>query len=103
MAWFGWEPPLFDNRMRAFHCLDICFWFKNTDLMLTHTGGGARPRKLSVKMADALLNFMKKGDPNGGALPQWPRFTSEKGEVMVLNDVCEVKNDPDRQARATLV
>ena len=35
---------------------------KNTDLMLTqHTGGGARPRKLSVKMADALLNFMKKG------------------------------------------
>ncbi len=103
MAWFGWEPPLFDNRMRAFHCLDICFWFKNTDLMLTHTGGGARPRKLSVKMADALLNFMKKGDPNGGALPQWPRFTSEKGEVMVLNDVCEVKNDPDRKARATLV
>ena len=54
-------------------------------------------------MADALLNFMKKGEPNGGALPQWPRFTSEKGEVMVLNDVCEVKNDPDRQARATLV
>lgn len=102
MAWFGWQPPLFDNRMRAFHCLDICFWYKNTDLMYTHTGGGARPRKLSVKMADALLSFMKNGDPNGGALPKWPRYSSEKGEVMVLNDTCEVMNDPDREARMTL-
>ena len=41
--WFTWQPPLFDNRMRAFHCVDICFWFYNTDLMLTHTGGGPRP------------------------------------------------------------
>ncbi|MCK3685725.1 carboxylesterase family protein [Maribellus sp. YY47] len=99
VAWFGWEPPLFDNRMRAFHCLDICFWFYNTDLMLTHTGGGARPRKLSEKMSDALLQFMRNGDPNGGSLPQWPAFTVENGETMILNDVCEVKNDPDREGR----
>jgi len=99
MAWFGWEPPLFDNRMRAFHCLDICFWFYNTDLMLTHTGGGARPRKLSEKMSDALLSFMRTGDPNCSTMPEWPRFSAENGEVMILNDVCETKNDPDREAR----
>jgi para-nitrobenzyl esterase len=102
VAWFGWEPPLFDNRMRAFHCLDICFWFYNTDLMLTHTGGGARPRKLSEKMSDALLNFMRTGDPNCAALPEWPAFTLENGETMILNDVCEVKNDPDRVGREML-
>ncbi|WP_167614156.1 carboxylesterase/lipase family protein [Maribellus sediminis] len=102
LAWFGWEPPLFDNRMRAFHCLDICFWFYNTDLMLTHTGGGARPRNLSEKMSDALLNFMRTGDPNCEALPEWPKFTIENGETMILNDVCEVKNDPDREAREML-
>ena len=45
VAWFGWQPPLFDGRMRAFHCVDICFWFYNTDLMLSHTGGGARPQE----------------------------------------------------------
>ena len=99
VAWFGWEPPLFDNRMRAFHCLDICFWFYNTDLMLTHTGGGARPRALSEKMSDALLSFMRTGDPNCDALPTWPKFTVENGETMVLNDVCQVKNDPDREGR----
>ncbi len=102
LAWFGWQPPLFDGRMRARHCLDICFWFYNTDLMLTHTGGGSRPRELSAKMADSLLNFMKTGDPNGGGLPEWPVYTSENGETMILDDVSEVKNDPDREARKAL-
>ncbi|MDR1920002.1 MAG: carboxylesterase family protein [Tannerellaceae bacterium] len=103
MAWFGWCPPLFDGRMRAFHCLDISFWFLNTDLMITHSGGGARPRRLSQKMADALLAFARSGDPNGSALPPWPPFTVEQGETMILNDICEVKNDPDREARTALI
>ena len=102
LAWFGWQPPLFDNRMRAFHCSDICFWYYNTDLMLTHTGGGARPRKLSEKMSASLLQFMKTGDPNGGGLPQWPKYSTENGETMVLDDVSEVKNNPDREALKTL-
>jgi para-nitrobenzyl esterase len=102
LAWFGWQPPLFDNRMRAFHCLDICFWFYNTDLMLSHTGGGSRPRELSLKMASSLVNFMKTGDPNGGGLPEWPRYTSEFGETMILDDISEVNNDPDREARKAL-
>lgn len=102
VAWFCWQPPLFDGRMRAFHCSDICFWFYNTDLMLTHTGGGSRPRKLSDKMSEALLQFMRTGNPNGGSLPHWPKYTSENGEVMVLDDVSEVKNDPDREARKAL-
>lgn len=102
LAWFGWEPPLFDNRMRAFHCLDICFWFANTDLMLTHTGGGKRPRALSDKMSGALLQFMKTGNPNGGGLPEWEAYTAEKGATMVLDDKPVLKADPDREARKLL-
>jgi para-nitrobenzyl esterase len=102
LAWFGWEPPLFNHRMRAFHCLDICFWFSNTDLMLTHTGGGKRPRILSEKMSKTLLAFMHTGNPNGGGLPAWTPYTTEKGETMILNDVSELKNDPDREARKSL-
>ncbi|MCG6920848.1 MAG: carboxylesterase family protein [Acidobacteria bacterium] len=102
VTWFGWQPPLFDGRIGAFHCVDICFWFHNTDVMLTHTGGGGRPRTLATKMAGTLVNFMRSGDPNGAGLPTWPRYTSAKGETMVLNDVCEVQNDPDREARKAL-
>lgn len=101
-AWFGWQPPLFDNRVRAFHMLDICFWFYNTDDMLTYSGGGERPRALAGKMAGSLIQFMKTGDPNGGGLPQWPKYTAEKGELMFLDDVCQVQNDPDREARKSL-
>jgi para-nitrobenzyl esterase len=102
MAWFGWEPNLYNGRMRAFHCIDICFWYDNTDRMYTHTGGGKRPRALATKMSASLLAFMKTGNPNGAGLPNWPKFSVEKGETMVLNDVSEVQNDPDRSARAAL-
>lgn len=100
--WFTWQPPLFDNRMRAFHCVDISFWFYNTDLMLTHTGGGPRPRALSSKMAGALLQFMKTGDPNGSGLPKWPKYSAAKGETMIFDDTSVAKNDPDREARKAL-
>jgi carboxylesterase type B len=60
LAWFGWNPPLFDNRLRVFHTLDISFWFYNTDVHISNTGGGSRPRNLSSKMAASLLRFMKK-------------------------------------------
>lgn len=102
MAWFTWQPPLFDGRLRAFHCLDICFWLHNTDIMLTHTGGGKRPMELSNKMSDALLAFMHNGNPNCKSLPNWPEYTPENGEVMIFDDNCIVKNDPDRKARKVL-
>ena len=99
VAWFGWNPPLFDGRMKAFHCLDICFWFKNTDLMLTHTGGGPRPRALSDKMSAALLAFMRTGDPNVKSLPKWKAYTPDEGATMILNDKCSLLMDPDKEAR----
>ncbi len=100
--WFTWQPPLFDSRMRAFHCVDISFWFYNTDLMLTHTGGGPRPKAVSTKMAGALVQFMRTGNPNGGGLPNWPKYSAAKGETMILDDTCKVENDPDREARKAL-
>ena len=102
LAWFGWDTPMFDGRLRAFHTMDIGFWFYNTDVQISHSGGGARPRSLSGKMADTLVQFMKTGDPIGGGLPDWPGYTTENGETMILNDVSEVKNDPDREARKSL-
>jgi para-nitrobenzyl esterase len=102
LAWFGWNPPLFDGRLRAFHTMDIGFWYYNTDVQISHTGGGARPRSLATKMSGALVQFMKTGDPNGSGLPNWSKYTAANGETMILDDACEVKNDPDREARKSL-
>ena len=102
VSWFGWQPPLFDGRMRAFHCDDICFWFYNTDLMLTHTGGGKRPKALSTKMANYFLNFARTGNPNGAGLLKWNTYTKEKGETMLLDDLCQMAYHPDAEARKSL-
>jgi para-nitrobenzyl esterase len=102
MALFAWNPPLFNGRMRAFNCLDISFWLQNTDNMYTQTGGGKRPRKLAKRMSNALVKFMKTGNPNCSSLPEWPVYTPEKGAVMILNDKSIVQNDPDREARKEL-
>ncbi|MBN1949925.1 MAG: carboxylesterase family protein, partial [Bacteroidales bacterium] len=102
LAWFGWNPPIFDGRLRAFHTMDIGFWYYNTDVQISHTGGGARPRKLAARMSEALVQFMRTGDPNCAYLPQWPKYTNANGETMILDDTCEVKNDPDREARKSL-
>lgn len=101
-AWFGWNTPLFDGRLRAFHTMDIAFWFYNTDVHVSHTGGGARPRALSAKMADTLVQFMKTGNANGGGLPEWPKYTKENREVMILDDTSEVMNNPDGEGRKLL-
>lgn len=102
VAYFGWTSPLFDDRDRAPHCKDICFWFYNTDLMVTHTGGGARPRKLSKKMAGALLQFMKTGDPNFPGLPRWEAYNPDTQATMYLDDECRLYHNLDTEAIATL-
>lgn len=102
LAWFGKTSNLFDGRHRAFHCSDISYWFLNTDLMVTHTGGGKEARKLSYKMANALLGFMRTGTPAAKGLPLWKPYTTENCETMVLNSVCEMKDNPDGTGRAAL-
>ncbi|WP_163718525.1 carboxylesterase/lipase family protein [Mangrovibacterium lignilyticum] len=97
--WFDWATPLYDGRPRAYHNSDLPFWFSTTDVMDTMTGGGDRPRRLAEKMSLALANFARTGDPNHEGIPYWPKYDQERGAVMIWNDVCEVRNDPDREAR----
>jgi para-nitrobenzyl esterase len=41
----------------------------------------------------------RKGDPNHPEIPKWPAFNVETGPVMIIDNKCEVKNDPDRAER----
>lgn len=98
VALFAWQSPLFDGRMRCPHCSDIAFWFRNTDEMASHTGGGLRPRKLSATMADALIQFMRTGKPAAKGLPDWPEYTPEHPATMYLSDKCRLYDDLDSEA-----
>ena len=102
LAWFDYNAPLFGGRIRAFHCADISYWFKNTDLMVTHTGGGAEPRGVSDQMSAALLAFMRTGNPNCPEIPNWPAYTPEEAATMIFDVKSEVRNAPDREALAIM-
>ena len=102
LAWFDYNAPLFGGRIRAFHCADISYWFKNTDLMVTHTGGGAEPRGVSDQMSAALLAFMRTGNPNCPEIPDWPAYTPEEAATMIFDVKSEVRNAPDREALAIM-
>jgi para-nitrobenzyl esterase len=43
-------------------------------------------RTLSDEMAAYWTQFAKRGDPNGPAVPNWPRFTTSRQEVMHFTD-----------------
>jgi hypothetical protein len=36
-----------------------------------------------AKMAGALLQFMKTGDPNAPGFPEWPKYSANKGQTMI--------------------
>ena len=90
---------MLDGRPRAFHCSEIPFVFYNTDVSAFATGGTNEARDLAAKVSDAWINFARKGDPNHAGLPKWPVFDPAQGPVMVFDNTCAVKNDPDCELR----
>ena len=65
----------------AQHASDIPYFFSTVDVKY-----GAAATKKDVAMGRAmsayLVNFAKKGDPNGRALPAWPRYAGDQDVIM---------------------
>jgi para-nitrobenzyl esterase len=65
----------------ARHATDIPFFFATADVKY-----GEQATKRDVGMGRAisayLVNFAKKGDPNGKRLPAWPRYDAGKDAIM---------------------
>jgi len=65
----------------AQHASDIPYFFATVDVKY-----GDQVTKKDVAMGRAmsayLVNFAKKGDPNGGGLPAWPRYAGDRDVIM---------------------
>lgn len=99
---FAWHTPVLDGRPRSFHCSEIPFAFANTAKCVNYTGDTDEARKLADKVSRAWINFARYGNPNHSGLPQWPAFSDDNGAMMVFNNTCQVRNDPDGDARKLL-
>jgi para-nitrobenzyl esterase len=65
----------------AQHASDIPFFF---DTAAIKYGDKATPRDAAMGKAIStyLVNFAKRGDPNGAGLPAWPAYTRASDAIM---------------------
>ncbi len=85
-------PSKYHPGTFAFHSDDIEYVFGTLD---TRPGWEVRPedRKLSDAVMTYWTNFAKTGDPNGGGLPSWPKYTQEGYALIHLNST--ITSGPD--------
>jgi para-nitrobenzyl esterase len=75
--------------MGACHCLELPFVFNNFESWLD-AGMLAQldldvARGLARHVQESLLNFVERGDPNGGELPEWPAYSETDKSTMVFD------------------
>ena len=69
----------------ANHASDIPFFFATANVKY---GDKSTPRDVGMGKAISayLVNFAKKGDPNGARLPAWPRYAPDADVIMDFAD-----------------
>jgi para-nitrobenzyl esterase len=94
MYLFEWGP--------ASHGLEIAFAFDNLDRSRLSAALADAPsaQELATKMSAAWASFARTGDPGHPGIGDWPAFTLERRETMILDDECRVERDPLGAERA---
>ncbi|HZY80746.1 MAG TPA: carboxylesterase family protein, partial [Cyclobacteriaceae bacterium] len=97
MYLFTWQSPVMDGTYKAIHCIEIPFAMNNVARCEEMVGGGKEAYALADKVSQAWINFARSGDPNHKGLPAWPKYTAAGGATMMLDNVCTVRNHPDKE------
>ncbi len=102
LYFFDWNSPVHDNRMGAYHTLDIPFVFYNLDIGASMTGSDQYRYQLGHVMSAAWAAFARTGDPNHSYMPHWPAFNSEQYPTMMFGSEVRMHDDPNREERLAL-
>jgi len=102
LYYFDWFSPVHNNRMGAYHTLDIPFVFYNMDIGASMTGSAQSRYALGHVMSAAWAAFARTGDPNHADMPKWPAFDVASYPTMVFGERVHVANDPNREERLAL-
>lgn len=92
---FDLESPV-DGGTSAWHCSETPFITGNAVYMEASFIAGVT-ENLQDKMMEAWISFARKGDPNTGRLPEWPRAEADKTPTMIFDQKITVRTDHDRE------
>ncbi|MPZ30576.1 MAG: carboxylesterase family protein [Rhodospirillales bacterium] len=95
---FDWETPAFGGRLKASHSVEVPFVFDTLGVI-----GEAHHKPQAQALADRVsrtwATFARNGDPANEAIPTWPAYAAARRATMLLDDDCDVVDDPDGEVR----
>jgi para-nitrobenzyl esterase len=99
---FTWASPAFGGLLKSTHALEIPFVFDTLDQpgSAIFTGDGAERPAIASRMHAAWIAFARDGAPGHAAIPEWPRYDTERRATMRIDDTFEVLDDPMPETRA---
>lgn len=80
---YSFDRPLPGEDGGAFHSCELWYQFGTLPRSWRPFEGG--DFELSRAMTDYWTNFSKTGNPNGGELPKWSKYTPEDPNIMSLS------------------
>jgi para-nitrobenzyl esterase len=88
-----WATPVDGGKWGSPHALDLAFVFDNVAKSAAMVGSGPEPQHMADQMSAAWIAFARSGNPNVGAIPAWPPFSTAQRATMVFNTTSRVVND----------
>jgi len=101
---FKWRPRSLRRPIGACHALDVPFVFGLDNMMLTRAIGSlsATAPRLSKRMQDGWVGFIRNGEPQSDQLPDWDSYCGDHRATMLLGRQCYVADSPLDQERELL-
>lgn len=101
---FELRGTAFGGALGANHAGEIAFtfdWLAGEGPMPGWTFHDATDanREIARTWSSAVARFARTGDPNGPGLPEWPRYSVDDRQVLVIDDPVRVAVDPDEADR----
>ena len=85
LYWWNWHPSIQgDTRLKAFHAAETPYIFGNLGLFNFKIDDLPEDRRFSTLMMRIWTNFAKTGDPSVEGLIEWPVYSADNPEMLVL-------------------
>jgi para-nitrobenzyl esterase len=93
---FTWESPVFGGVLKSSHAVELPFVFDTLDEAGSDLFTGTGPERAAIarRMHDAWIAFARDGAPGHDAIPEWPRYDTDRRATMRIDETWELLDDP---------
>jgi len=93
------------HKHGASHASEMAFTFNtfanaDTHGKTFHDRNDRIVREIAKGWSDTIIRFARTGEPNGGALPDWPVYEPRERNCLIINDEFRIESDPDTLHRS---